>query len=217
MIASTVCCRSSKNTNRSARPSLSSGTSLTSNYPYKWLVQQFLWKSVQCLGFHKVTYDNKQSGLGREHRSIASFCNRLFFPISSKRTRRLKAGETVRERRPRPRLAKQVDKALVRFVNGTAASKDLAFGDLTTFAGIDSFDITQYKELPADRHESKLFAKDQKGEPLATNSEGLSAGKQLHRRSRSPRRATDGKQSLIRRAADAPDHHFAGMAKSGDD
>jgi len=89
----------------------------------------------------------------------------------------VKSGGDGKGTAPASAAAKQVDKALVRFVNGTVASKDLAFGDLTTFAGVDSFDITPYKELPADRHEFKLFAKDQKGEPLATNSEGLSSGK----------------------------------------
>jgi len=74
-------------------------------------------------------------------------------------------------------VAKQADKALVRFVNGTADSKDLAFGDLTPFSGVDAFDITQYKEIAADRHDFKLFAKDQRLNALASNSEGLSAGK----------------------------------------
>jgi hypothetical protein len=78
---------------------------------------------------------------------------------------------------PPSAVAKQADKALVRFVNGTADSKDLAFGDLTPFSGVDAFDITRYKEIPADRHDFKLFAKDQKLNALASNSEGLSAGK----------------------------------------
>src|SRR6476646_5892729 len=58
---------------------------------------------------------------------------------------------------PPSAVAKQADKALVRFVNGTADSKDLAFGDLTPFSGVDAFDITQYKEIAADRHDFKLF------------------------------------------------------------
>jgi hypothetical protein len=89
----------------------------------------------------------------------------------------VKSGGDGKGTAPASAAAKQADKALVRFVNATATSKDLAFGDLTPFAGVDSFDITQYKELPADRHEFKLFAKDQKTEALATNSEGLSGGK----------------------------------------
>jgi hypothetical protein len=78
---------------------------------------------------------------------------------------------------PASAVAKQADKALVRFVNATTTTKDLTFGDLNPFSGVDSFDVTQYKELPADRHDFKLFAKDQRAEPLATNSEGLTAGK----------------------------------------
>jgi uncharacterized protein (DUF2141 family) len=89
----------------------------------------------------------------------------------------VKSGGDGKGTAPASAAAKQVDKALVRFVNGTADSKDLAFGDLTPFTGVGSFDVTQYKEIPADRHEFKLFAKDQTAEPLATNSEGLSAGK----------------------------------------
>lgn len=73
--------------------------------------------------------------------------------------------------------AKQADKALVRFVNGTADSKDLAFGDLTPFHGIDSEDVTAYMELPAERHDFKLFMKGDMANAIATNSEGLDAGK----------------------------------------
>jgi hypothetical protein len=89
----------------------------------------------------------------------------------------VKSGADGKGTAPASATAKQADKALVRFVNATADSKDLAFGDLTPFSDVESFDITQYKELPAGRHEFKLFAKDQKAEALATNSEGLSAGK----------------------------------------
>jgi uncharacterized protein DUF4397 len=73
--------------------------------------------------------------------------------------------------------AKQADKAIVRFVNGTPEKKDLAFGDVTPFDGVGSHDVTAYKELPAERHDFKLFNKDDKANPLATNSEGLTAGK----------------------------------------
>jgi|SRR5581483_3133800 len=78
---------------------------------------------------------------------------------------------------PPATTAKQADKALVRFVNGTAGSKDLAFGNLTPFSGVDSDDVTAYKELPAERHDLKLFRKDDKANPLASNSEELDAGK----------------------------------------
>lgn len=79
---------------------------------------------------------------------------------------------------PSSAMAKKADVALVRFVNATATTKDLGFGDAVPFTGVDADDITPYKELPAERHELKLIAKDsQGGAPLATNSEGLTAGK----------------------------------------
>ena len=78
---------------------------------------------------------------------------------------------------PPAAVAKQADKAMVRFVNGTVTSKDVAFGDLMPFSGVDARDITAYKELPAERHDFKLFAKDDKANAIATNSEGLTAGK----------------------------------------
>lgn len=72
--------------------------------------------------------------------------------------------------------AKQADKALVRFVNATTESKDLAFGEMTPFTNIGDRDITAYKEVPAERHEFKVLAHDG-GAVLATDSEGLTAGK----------------------------------------
>lgn len=78
---------------------------------------------------------------------------------------------------PSAAVAKQADKAMVRFVNATTESKNLAFGDLTPFDDVGSHDITAYKELPAERHDFKLFSNDNKTTALATNSEGLSAGK----------------------------------------
>lgn len=78
---------------------------------------------------------------------------------------------------PAAATAKQADQAMVRFVNGTTTTKDLAFGDTTPFTGIDARDVTAYKTLPAERHDFKLFAKDDKTTALATNSEGLTAGK----------------------------------------
>jgi hypothetical protein len=74
-------------------------------------------------------------------------------------------------------VAKHADVALVRFVNGTTTDKDLAFGDTVPFSGIGDRDVTAYKELPAERHDFKLYAKDDKTTVLATNTEGLSAGK----------------------------------------
>lgn len=78
---------------------------------------------------------------------------------------------------PPAATAKQADKALVRFINATTSSKDLAFGDMTPFAGVDARDVTAYKEVPAERHDFKLFAKDDKANALATDSEGLTSGK----------------------------------------
>jgi hypothetical protein len=78
---------------------------------------------------------------------------------------------------PASTTAKQADVALVRFINGTTTDKDLAFGDATPFTGVGDRDVTAYKQLPAERRDFKLYAKDDKTTLLATNSEGLSAGK----------------------------------------
>lgn len=79
---------------------------------------------------------------------------------------------------PSAAAAKKAEVALVRFVNGTSETKSLAFGDAIPFTGVDGRDVSAYKELPAERHDLKLMAGDAKGAaPLATNSEGLTAGK----------------------------------------
>lgn len=78
---------------------------------------------------------------------------------------------------PSSATAKQADRAMVRFVNGTTEKKDVAFGDLTAFDGVGDRDITAYKELPAERHEFRLMTHGGQKEVLATDSEGLSAGK----------------------------------------
>jgi hypothetical protein len=78
---------------------------------------------------------------------------------------------------PASNAAKQADVALVRFINGTTTDKDLAFGDATPFPGVGDRDVTAYKQLPAARQDFKLYEKDDKAAVLATNSEGLSAGK----------------------------------------
>ncbi|MFL6448560.1 MAG: DUF4397 domain-containing protein [Bryobacteraceae bacterium] len=77
---------------------------------------------------------------------------------------------------PSSAAAKEADRAMVRFVNGTTAKKDVAFGDVTAFDGVGDRDITAYKELPAERHEFKLLTSGDKA-VLASDSEGLSAGK----------------------------------------
>jgi hypothetical protein len=66
---------------------------------------------------------------------------------------------------------------MVRFVNGTTEKKDVSFGELTAFDGVGDRDITEYKELPAERREFKLMTHGGAKEALATDSEGLSAGK----------------------------------------
>lgn len=79
---------------------------------------------------------------------------------------------------PSGSAARSVDKALVRFINATPAPKDLMFGDAAAFSNVASQTASPYTELPADRHEYKLYsAGNDAGDPLATNSEGPTAGK----------------------------------------
>ncbi len=78
---------------------------------------------------------------------------------------------------PAAETAKKADQAMVRFVNATTTSKDLAFGDTTPFASVGSEDVTAYQSVPAERHDFKLYANGDKATALDTNSEGLSAGK----------------------------------------
>lgn len=78
---------------------------------------------------------------------------------------------------PAAEVAKKADNALVRFVNATPASKDLAFGDATPFANVGARDVTEYKLLPAERRDFRLFVNGDTAKAMATNSEGLSAGK----------------------------------------
>ncbi len=53
----------------------------------------------------------------------------------------------------------------------------MAFGDATPFTDIGERDVTAYKTLPAQRHDFKLFAKNDANAALATDSEGLTSGK----------------------------------------
>jgi hypothetical protein len=74
--------------------------------------------------------------------------------------------------------AKREDKALVRFINATSSSKDLYFGNVMAFSSVAAKAASPYLELPADRNEYKLFETGRTvGDPLATNSEGPTAGK----------------------------------------
>jgi len=72
---------------------------------------------------------------------------------------------------------KKDDQALVRFVNATPSSKDLAFGETTPFSNVKASDVTEYKTLPATRGDFKLFVNGDNAKAMATNSEGLAAGK----------------------------------------
>ncbi len=77
---------------------------------------------------------------------------------------------------PAADVAKKTDDAMVRFVNATPSAKDLAFGDATPFTDVKSRDITEYKLLPAVRHDFKLYINGANSQALATDSEGLKAG-----------------------------------------
>lgn len=79
---------------------------------------------------------------------------------------------------PSGTAAKSEDKALVRFINATPSAKDLYFGDVSAFSNVAPQAVSPYAELPATRSEFKLYAAgNNTGSPLATNSEGPSAGK----------------------------------------
>lgn len=79
---------------------------------------------------------------------------------------------------PSGAVAKIEDKALIRFINATPSTKDLYFGDVSAFSNVAAHSASSYMELPADRREFKLYpAGNETGTPLATNSEGPTAGK----------------------------------------
>lgn len=78
---------------------------------------------------------------------------------------------------PAADVAKKTDDAMVRFINATPSTKDLAFGDATQFADVKARDITEYKLIPAERHDFKLFLNGSNSQAMATDSEGLTAGK----------------------------------------
>ncbi len=80
---------------------------------------------------------------------------------------------------PAGTVAKQQNQALVRFINATPEQHDLYFGNDAAFSAVNYKQVTGYKELPAERQDFKLFGVNANTaqQPLATNSEGLSAGK----------------------------------------
>ena len=78
---------------------------------------------------------------------------------------------------PSGAVAKADKRALVRFINATQTSKDLYFGDTVAFSNVAPETASAYVELPSERHEFKLFdAGNGAGKPLASNSEGPTAG-----------------------------------------
>lgn len=81
---------------------------------------------------------------------------------------------------PAETTANAPKRAMVRFVNAEPGGgpMDLWFGDQKVFSSIGFKGATEYRELPAERHEFKLrYSGKDVGDPLATNSEGLSDGK----------------------------------------
>jgi len=81
---------------------------------------------------------------------------------------------------PSGKSAAKHDRALVRFLNADPSGTryDLWFGDSRTYTNVKYQRLTPYDELPASRDEFRLSsAGGDKTQPLAANSEGLSAGK----------------------------------------
>jgi hypothetical protein len=75
--------------------------------------------------------------------------------------------------------ASRRDQALVRFIQAIPSSDrvDLLFGDTKVFTNVPYKEVTQYVQLPAERHEFKITPAGQTtAGPSASNSEGLSAG-----------------------------------------
>jgi hypothetical protein len=70
-----------------------------------------------------------------------------------------------------------VETAFVRFVDAHQGNAALYFGEQQVFSGTAG-EVTDYKQLPAEREEFALRAPgNTQGDALATNSEGLDAGK----------------------------------------
>src|SRR5438309_6580890 len=78
---------------------------------------------------------------------------------------------------PSSASARQADRAMVRFINGTSDSRNLLFGDVVVFSDVGEHSITEFKQLPAERHQFKLVSSDDPKRTVAMDSEGLSAGK----------------------------------------
>ncbi len=115
-------------------------------------------------------------------RNVALFglCGMLGFTIACSKTTEQPStskGAGQASSAPAGTEAQHVSKALVRFLNATAAPKDLKFGDLAAFDAVAARHVTPYKELPAERHEFKLYGAGDAATQLATNSEGLTSGK----------------------------------------
>jgi hypothetical protein len=90
-------------------------------------------------------------------------------------TRTTQGGSTTTA--PSGEDAKRVDQALVRFINATNTGADLYFGDMPVFTNVGAQSASPYMQVPSERHDFKLFtAGNHTPDPLATNSEGPSAG-----------------------------------------
>ncbi len=112
--------------------------------------------------------------------ALSGLCGMLTFMVACSKTTQQPStskGAGQVSSAPAGTEAQHVEKALVRFLNATAATKDLRFGDVSAFDAVAARHVTPYKELPAERHEFKLYGAGDAATQLATNSEGLTAGK----------------------------------------
>ena len=102
---------------------------------------------------------------------LTTGCNRTSTTMEERnRERELDAKRATTER--------AIDKvAYVRFLDAHTGNETLYFGDKVVFSG-DGTKITDYKQVQAERAQFALRgAGKADGDPLATNSEGLDAGK----------------------------------------
>jgi len=102
----------------------------------------------------------------------------MVVPVVLMSTACSRSDETSRSRaRETAPVEKRVEIAHVRFIDAHTGPADLYFGDTLVFNG-GGQKVTDYKQLPAERHQFALRPAGQStAESLATNSEGLSAGK----------------------------------------
>ncbi|MEO8027037.1 MAG: DUF4397 domain-containing protein [Bryobacteraceae bacterium] len=78
---------------------------------------------------------------------------------------------------PAGTVAKSANQALVRFINATAAPKDLAFGEMRPFPAVPANSASAYTQIPSERHDFKLLnSGGNLVDPLVKNSESPTAG-----------------------------------------